>query len=55
MSKFLTKTMHKRLWKDANLATFLNRCFKGQNRLVFYVERHQTLFLRQMNLKGNTE
>ena len=43
------------LWKNAIFATFLNRSFYGQDRLVFYRERHQTLFLGEMYLKGNTE
>ena len=47
--------MDKPLWKDANFATFLNGCFYGQKRLVFYIDRHQTLFLGEMYLKGNTE
>ena len=31
------------LWKNANFATFLNRCFYSLERLVLYLERHQTL------------
>ena len=45
--------MDKPLWKDANFATFLNGCFYGQKRLVFYIDRHQTLFLGERNLKRN--
>ena len=37
--------MDKPLWKDTNFASFLYRCFYGQKRLVFYIERHQTLSL----------
>ena len=47
--------MDKPVWKDANFATFLNGCFYGQKRLGFYIERHQTQFLAEMFLKGNTE
>ena len=39
-------------WKNANFASFLNRCFYGQKRVLFYIERHQTLFLGEMYLKG---
>ena len=34
---------------------FLNRCFHGQKKQVFYIERHQTLFLGDMYLKENNE
>ena len=44
--------MNKPLWKNTNFASFLYRCFYGQKRLVFYIERHQTLFLGEMYLKG---
>ena len=39
--------------KKGNFATFLNRCFHGEERLLFYIERHQTLFLGQISLKRN--
>ena len=44
--------MDQPLLKNANCATFLNRCFYGQKRLVFYIERHQTHFLGEAYLKG---
>ena len=47
--------MDKPLWKDANFATFLNGCFYGQKRLGFYIDRHQTLFLGERNLKRNID
>ena len=49
--KFLTKTMDKPLLKNANFATCLNRCFYGQKRLVFVINRHETLFLGEMYQK----
>ena len=50
--KLFIKTMEQPLLKNANFATFLNRSFYGQKRLVFYIERLQTLFLGEMYLKG---
>ena len=47
--------MDQALLKNANFATSLNRYFNGQKRLVFYIERHQTLSPGVMYLKGNTE
>ena len=38
-------------WKNENFATFLNRCFYGQERLVFYLELYQTLFKAKCGLK----
>ena len=37
------------------ILVFLNGCFHGQEKLVFYIERHQALFLGDMYLKENNE
>ena len=42
-------------WKNGNFATCLNQCFYGQKWLVIYSEPHQTLFLREINLKRNID
>ena len=41
--------------KNANFKTALNRYFNGQERLVFYLESHQTIFIGQMCLKKEKE
>ena len=47
--------MDKPLLKKANFATFLNRCFYYQKRVVIYRERHQTLFREEINQKRNID
>ena len=43
--KLLTKTMDLPLWKNSNLRLFIKICSSCLERLVFYLERQQTLFL----------
>ena len=43
--KFLTKTMDQNLWKNSNFAFFINSCFYSLQRLLFYLEPQQSLFL----------
>ena len=43
--KLLTKTMNLPLWKNSNLRLFIKICSSCLERLVFYLERQQTLFL----------
>ena len=42
---FLTKVVDYALWKNANFAFFLNRSVYCRERLVYYLECHQILFL----------
>ena len=39
------KTMEVPLSKKANFAVFINRCSTSLERLLFYLERQETLFL----------
>ena len=42
--QFLTKTMDQPLCKNANLASFWNRCFRCSERLVSYIKRRKSFF-----------
>ena len=43
--KLWTKRMDQPLWKNSYFAFFINRCSCSSERLLFYLERQQTLFL----------
>ena len=41
--------------KDANFATFLIPCFFDPERLLFYLERHERLFMGLFDVKKKKE
>ena len=53
--KFLTNTMDPPLWKNSNFAFFVHSCFFSLWRLLFYLERQQTLFLDVFLIKTKDE
>ena len=42
-------------WKNANFATFSNRCFYRVKSLFLYVERQQTVLFGIFSLKRKSE
>ena len=53
--KFLTNTMDPPLWKNSNFPFFVHSCFYSLWRLLFYLERQQTLFIDVFLIKTKDE